>query len=70
MLGIVMSCLLGRGYFEEVGYFGSRVYKNNEVSQVLREIHPSTLKSAIGLRCVLASHIAYCYLPLMVLPEY
>jgi len=46
--GVAMSCVIGRGYFEEVGRFGSRIYKNNELSQILRENHPSTLKSAIG----------------------
>lgn len=48
-LGVAMSCVLGRGYFEEVGRFGSRVYKNNSMSEILREGDPSTLKSAIGL---------------------
>ena len=43
-----MSCLLGRGFFEEVGRFGSRVYKNNDLSEVLRAKHPKTLKSAVG----------------------
>lgn len=48
-----MSCVVGRGYFEEVGRFGSRVYKNNELSQLLRESDPSTLKDAIGLMYVM-----------------
>jgi hypothetical protein len=43
-----MSCVIGRGFFEEVGGFGSYIYKNNELSQILREGHPNTLKSAIG----------------------
>lgn len=47
-----MSCLLGRGYFEEVGCFGSYIYKNNELSEVLREGHSSTLKSAVGFMLV------------------
>lgn len=47
-----MSCVIGRGYFEEVGRFGSRVYKNNELSQILREDNASNLKSAIGLMFV------------------
>jgi len=46
--GVAMSCVIGRGYFEEVGRFGSHIYKNNELSQILRESHPSTLKSTIG----------------------
>jgi len=41
----------GRGYFEEVGRSGSRVYKNNYLSEVLRPGHPSSLKAAIGLAC-------------------
>lgn len=44
-----MSCLLGRGYFEEVGGFESRVYKNNALSAILREGDTSSLRSAIGL---------------------
>ncbi|KAF8516483.1 hypothetical protein JB92DRAFT_2910214 [Gautieria morchelliformis] len=47
-LGVTMSCVLGRGYFEEVGCFGSRVYKNNELSQILRETHPKSVKAAVG----------------------
>lgn len=50
-----MSCVIGRGYFEEVGHFGSHVYKNNELSEVLRENHPETLKSALGLMFVLVT---------------
>jgi hypothetical protein len=46
--GVAMSCVIGRGYFEEVGRFGSHIYKNNELSQILRENHPSTLKSTVG----------------------
>jgi len=52
--GVAMSCVIGRGYFEEVGRFGSRIYKNNELSQILREGHPTTLKSTIGFVCVLS----------------
>ena len=47
-----MNCVIGRGYFEEKGNFGSRVYKNNDFSQVLREGNPSSLKSAIGFMFV------------------
>jgi hypothetical protein len=47
-LGVAMNCLLGRGYFEEVGGFDSRVYKNNELSSVLQANSPVSLKSAIG----------------------
>ena len=53
LAGVAMSCVIGRGYFEELGRFGSRVYKNNELSQVLREDNPYNLKSAIGLMFVL-----------------
>ncbi|EIN08722.1 S-adenosyl-L-methionine-dependent methyltransferase [Punctularia strigosozonata HHB-11173 SS5] len=44
-LGVVMSCMLGRGYFEEVE---TNVYRNNELSAVLRDDHPDCMKSAIG----------------------
>lgn len=47
-----MSCLIGRGYFHEVGRFGSHIYRNNEQSELLRENHPSSLKSAIGFMLV------------------
>jgi hypothetical protein len=43
---------MGRGYFEEIGRFGSHVYKNNDFSQFLREDNPSSLKSAIGFMFV------------------
>jgi hypothetical protein len=52
-----MSCVIGLGFFEEVGKFGSRVYKNNDFSQVLREGNSSTLKSAIGFMYV---YLFYC----------
>ncbi|KAF8516485.1 S-adenosyl-L-methionine-dependent methyltransferase [Gautieria morchelliformis] len=48
LVSVTMSCVLGRGYFEEVGCFGSRVYKNNELSQILRETHPTSVKAAVG----------------------
>ncbi|KAH8079791.1 S-adenosyl-L-methionine-dependent methyltransferase [Cristinia sonorae] len=47
-LSIALSCLLPRGYFEEVGGFGSQVYRNNALSRVLQSDHPQTLKDAIG----------------------
>lgn len=47
-----MNCVIGRGYFKEVGRFSSHVYKNTELSQVLRENNPSSLKSAIGFMSV------------------
>lgn len=47
-----MSCVMGRGYFQEVGGFGSRLYKNNELSEVLRADHSLTLKSAITFKYV------------------
>ncbi|EJD39075.1 S-adenosyl-L-methionine-dependent methyltransferase [Auricularia subglabra TFB-10046 SS5] len=47
-LGVVMSCMLGRGYFVQES---PNVYKNNALSEVLREAHPSSLKGAIGFVC-------------------
>ncbi|TCD62094.1 hypothetical protein EIP91_007494 [Steccherinum ochraceum] len=47
-LSIALSCLLPRGYFEEVGGFGSQVYRNNTLSRILRAEDPQTLKDAIG----------------------
>ncbi|THH29959.1 hypothetical protein EUX98_g4226 [Antrodiella citrinella] len=47
-LSIALSCLLPRGYFDEVGGFGSQVYRNNELSRLLRADDPQTLKDAIG----------------------
>jgi hypothetical protein len=55
ILGVVMSCVVGRGFFEEIGGFGSRLYKNNELSAVLRADHPLTLKSAITFKYLLVS---------------
>jgi len=49
---MVMDCLIGRGYFEEIGQFGSRVYKNNHLSDLLREGDPCSLKAIIGLTSV------------------
>ncbi|KAJ7094326.1 S-adenosyl-L-methionine-dependent methyltransferase [Mycena epipterygia] len=46
-LGVVMNCMSGRGYFEE----DSGVYRNNTLSAVLREDHPSSMKSAVGFVC-------------------
>ncbi|KZT20604.1 S-adenosyl-L-methionine-dependent methyltransferase [Neolentinus lepideus HHB14362 ss-1] len=47
-LGVAMSCLLGHGYFEEIGEFGSRMYRNNSFSNILRESHQTTMKDAVG----------------------
>lgn len=44
-----MSCVVGLGYFDEIGGFGSRVYRNNELSNVLRADDPATMKCAVGL---------------------
>lgn len=44
-----MNCLLGRGYFEEVN---SEVYRNNDLSNILREGHSLSLKSAVGFMYV------------------
>ncbi|KAF7346972.1 S-adenosyl-L-methionine-dependent methyltransferase [Mycena venus] len=46
-LGVVMNCMSGRGYFEQ----DSGRYSNNTLSAVLREGHPSSMKSAIGFVC-------------------
>jgi hypothetical protein len=57
--GVAMSCVVGRGYFEESGGFGSRLYKNNELSAVLRADHLHTLKSAITFRYIPVSAVSY-----------
>lgn len=49
--GIALSTLLKHNYFEEVGGFGARVYRNNELSNVLREDHPESVKDAVGFMC-------------------
>ncbi|KAJ7766958.1 S-adenosyl-L-methionine-dependent methyltransferase [Mycena maculata] len=46
-LGVVMNCMSGRGYFQEE----DGVYRNNALSAVLREDHPSSMKSAVGFVC-------------------
>ncbi|KAF7346966.1 S-adenosyl-L-methionine-dependent methyltransferase [Mycena venus] len=46
-LGVVMNCMSGRGYFEQA----SGRYSNNALSAVLREGHPSSMKSAVGFVC-------------------
>lgn len=43
-----MSCLAKHNYFEEVGGFGTQVYKNNYNSDILREGHPESVKDAVG----------------------
>ncbi|KAG5643503.1 hypothetical protein DXG03_000744 [Asterophora parasitica] len=50
-LGIALSCLTKHNYFEEVGGFGTQVYKNNELSSLLREGHPQSVKDAVGFIC-------------------
>ncbi|KAG5636306.1 hypothetical protein H0H81_008477 [Sphagnurus paluster] len=50
-LSIAMSCLTKHNYFEEVGGFGTQVYKNNHLSEVLKESHPESLKDAVGFVC-------------------
>ncbi|KAG6847786.1 hypothetical protein H0H93_006002 [Arthromyces matolae] len=50
-LSIALSCLSKHNYFEEVGGFGSQVYRNNELSDLLREDHPQSLKDAVGFVC-------------------
>ncbi|KAJ7210105.1 S-adenosyl-L-methionine-dependent methyltransferase [Mycena pura] len=46
-ISVVMNCMSGRGYFEE----DSGRYRNNALSAVLREDHPSSMKSAVGFVC-------------------
>lgn len=43
-----MSCLAKHNYFEEVGGFGTQVYKNNYNSDILREGYPESVKDAVG----------------------
>ncbi|KAG6907938.1 hypothetical protein DXG01_006796 [Tephrocybe rancida] len=50
-LSIALSCLSKHNYFEEVGGFGAQVYKNNSLSEILREDHPESLKDAVGFVC-------------------
>ncbi|KAG6811266.1 hypothetical protein H0H92_008259 [Tricholoma furcatifolium] len=45
-LSIALSSLSKHDYFEEVGGFGSKVYRNNELSEILREDHPESVKDA------------------------
>lgn len=51
VLGVVMNCVLGLGYFSEEGKPGASVYKNNALSDVLRDAHPTSMKSAVGFIC-------------------
>lgn len=51
-----MSCLVAHGYFDEVGGFGSRTYRNNAMSDVLRSDNSQTVKDAVGF--------VYVWLPL------
>ncbi|KAI0823437.1 S-adenosyl-L-methionine-dependent methyltransferase [Trametes gibbosa] len=50
-MDIAMKCLVSHGYFEEVGGFNARIFKNNAMSNVLRAGHPQSLKAAIGFIC-------------------
>ncbi|GJF00455.1 hypothetical protein PsYK624_167430 [Phanerochaete sordida] len=50
-LGIALRCVNALGYFEQVGGLGSPVFKNNEMSNILRQGHPHTLKDAVELIC-------------------
>jgi hypothetical protein len=47
--GTALDCLTKHNYFEEVGGFGTRQYKNNDFSEILKAEHPETLKDAIEL---------------------
>jgi hypothetical protein len=44
-----MSCLSRHDYFEEVGGFGTRLYRNNHLSEILKDDHPESVKDAVGL---------------------
>ncbi|GLB43619.1 putative O-methyltransferase [Lyophyllum shimeji] len=50
-LSIAMSCLTRHNYFEEAGGFGTQVYRNNKLSDILREDHPESVKDAVGFIC-------------------
>ncbi|KAF8079201.1 S-adenosyl-L-methionine-dependent methyltransferase [Lyophyllum atratum] len=50
-LSTAMSCLTKHRYFEEVGGFGTDVYRNNDSSDILREGHSDSVKDAVGLIC-------------------
>lgn len=46
---VAMSCVAKHGYFDEIKTeTPSSNYRNNDLSNVLRECHPSSLKDAIG----------------------
>ncbi|EKM48202.1 uncharacterized protein PHACADRAFT_214909 [Phanerochaete carnosa HHB-10118-sp] len=48
--GTTISCLVAHGYFEVDG-FGSRVYRNNDMFNILRSHDSNTLCDAIGFIC-------------------
>ncbi|CDO74764.1 hypothetical protein BN946_scf185001.g12 [Trametes cinnabarina] len=51
-IGAAMNCMHMHGYFEEVqGSGNSRAFRNNAMSDVLRETHPQSLRAAIGFIC-------------------
>ncbi|KAF9446750.1 S-adenosyl-L-methionine-dependent methyltransferase [Macrolepiota fuliginosa MF-IS2] len=52
-LKVAMSCLTKHGYFDEAKAHATDVvaYRNNELSSILKESHPSTLKDAVGFIC-------------------
>lgn len=52
-LKVAMSCLNKHGYFDEVSSANpdSPIYRNNGLSSVLQEGHPSSLKDAVGFIC-------------------
>lgn len=47
-LGAALIAINGRGYFEEVGSVGSEIWKNNELSNVLKKSNAQGLYNAIG----------------------
>ncbi|XP_006459128.1 hypothetical protein AGABI2DRAFT_116080 [Agaricus bisporus var. bisporus H97] len=51
-LKVALNCLTRHGYFHEaVGPSGSLTYRNNELSSVLKETHPTSVKNAVGFIC-------------------
>jgi hypothetical protein len=54
-----MSCLSKHNYFDEIGGFGTRLYRNNHLSEILREDHPESVKDAVGFMYPLYQFLFY-----------
>ncbi|KAF9446748.1 S-adenosyl-L-methionine-dependent methyltransferase [Macrolepiota fuliginosa MF-IS2] len=51
-LKVAMSCVTKHGYFDEIDATSSSpAYRNNELSGVLKENHPTSLKEAVCFMC-------------------